>query len=189
VIPHSIVIDDFLPDFAGWRARADSLKYEDETNPADGVSYPGIYRKVPTWGMRERLSMVMDSGIRINAMFLRLSLEGVPVPHYAHTDKVMGQFSCMVYLNRPEHCRGGTALIRHCNGMDSHPKTQEEVEIWKRDTNRPDKWNVYSTCEMKANRAFIFRADLFHAALPFGGFGTDARNGRLVATAFFDLCN
>jgi len=188
MIPHSIVIDDFLPDFPGWRAWADELRYAPVKNPVDGVEYPGIYTTVPTFGMRQRLSMIMDAEIRLNALFLRLSLEGRQAPHYAHTDKIMGQFSCMVYLNRPEHCQGGTALVRHRTGMDSHPRDEHEVSVWQRDTNRPEMWDVYSRCEMRANRAFIFRADLMHAALPLGGFGHDAKDGRLVMTAFFDLC-
>lgn len=187
MIPHSIVIDDFLPDFKGWRSWADTLGYSGVVNPADGVEYPGIYSKVPTWGMQQRLSMIMGTGVSINLVFLRLSLEGVQVPHYAHTDKVMGQFSCMVYMNRGQHCKGGTALVRHVDGMDSNPANPDEEAIWQRDTNRPEKWSAYSMCEMKPNRAFIFRADLMHAALPEGGFGSDSTDGRLVLTAFFNL--
>jgi hypothetical protein len=187
MIPHSIIIDDFLPDFQGWRSWADTLEYASVENPVDGVSYPGIYAKVPTWGAQQRLSMIMGTGVHINMAFLRLSTEGVVVPHYAHTDKVMGQFSLMLYMNRSEHCSGGTALVRHNGGMDSHPTNGDEVAIWERDTNRPEKWSVYSMCEMKPNRAFIFRADLMHAALPMGGFGTSPADGRLVLTAFFNL--
>lgn len=187
MIPHSIIIDDFLPDFQGWRKWADDLEYAPVENPVDRVSYPGICASVPTWGMRQRLSMIMGAGVHINTAFLRLSLAGVSVPHYAHTDKVMGQFSLMVYMNRTEHCQGGTALIRHADGMDMHPSSDEEVSLWERDTNQPERWSAYSLCEMKANRAFIFRADLMHAALPVGGFGDSVSNGRLVLTAFFNL--
>jgi hypothetical protein len=171
---HSLVVDDWLHDFNGWRAWADGLKYEDAINPSDGVRYPGIYRNVPTWGVRQRLSAFFGE-VRINAIFLRLSPEGVPVPHQAHHDALVGRYSMMVYLNRPEHCRGGTSLLKPKEGMQ-----------WERDTNRPEMWDVVSLCEMQPNRAFIFRADLWHRAEPIGGFGKDARDGRLVMTAFFD---
>lgn len=179
MIPHSIVIDDFLPDFAGWRNWADTLDYAGETNPVDGVTYPGIYSKVPTWGTKQRLDMIMGAPVAINMSFLRLSLQGTPVPHWAHNDASMGQYSLMVYMNRPEHCDGGTALVRHLQS--------ESVEIAQADSNDPTKWQIYGACEMKANRAFIFRSDLMHAAMPVGGFGDNAQNGRLVLTAFFNL--
>lgn len=175
---HSLIVDDWLYDFDGWRQWADGLTYEDETNPADGVVYPGIYRHVPTWGTRQRLAGFFGD-VRINALFLRLSVDGVAVPHQAHDDSVMGRYSLMVYMNRAEDCCGGTSLVRHVDG-DITP------DVWARDTNIPDQWEVTSLCEMKPNRAFIFRADLMHRAEPIGGFGKDAAGGRLVMTAFFD---
>jgi hypothetical protein len=175
---HSVILDDFLPDFASWRAWADGCKFTDESNPADGVTYPAICTAVPTYGTIRRLSAVMGRPIEITASFLRLSLGGAKAPHFAHHDGVMGDFSCMLYLNRPEHCAGGTALLDHVAG-----KIDEET--WARDTNVPEKWRVKSLCEMVPNRAFIFRSTLWHAALPAGGFGSDARDGRLVWTTFY----
>jgi hypothetical protein len=118
---------------------------------------------------------------------MRLSLADVPVPHQAHTDTVMGDFSMMLYMNRAEHCQGGTSLVRHVTGMDTDPIDEESQKVWLRDTNIPEMWTPYTRCEMRTNRAFIFRANLMHRAEPLGGFGTDATNGRLVMTAFFNL--
>ncbi len=176
---HSVILDDFLPDFAGWRAWADGLTYRDEVNPVDGVTYPGICREVPTFGTRARLSAIMGRPITLNRLFLRLTLEGMTVPHHAHHDAAMGEFSMMVYLNRAEHCAGGTALIEHISGVDP------DVETWQRDTNRAHMWRDVSLCQMAPNRAFVFRSNLWHRAEPIGGFGTDAANGRLVMTGFF----
>lgn len=185
--PHSLIIDDFLYDFDGWRAWADTAQYETITNPVDHVAYPGICKTVPDYGVRQRLSLILGAPVHIRTLFLRLSLFGVQVPHFAHTDAVMGQYSLMLYLNRSEDCQGGTALVRHRMGLDCNPGNAEEEELWMRDTNKALMWVPYMTCEMRPNRAFIFRADLMHAALPLGGFGSDAANGRLVLTAFFDL--
>lgn len=176
---HSVILDDFLPDFAGWRAWADGLKFAPERNPVDGVEYPGICTAVPTHGTRVRLSAIMGRPVQLHALFLRLSLEGVHVPHQAHHDADMGDFSLMLYLNRPEHCRGGTSLLEHVSGVDP------DVDTWKRDTNRPEQWRVVSLCQMVPNRAFVFRSRLWHRAEPIGGFGTDSANGRLVLTGFF----
>lgn len=174
---HSLIIDEFLSDFDHWRAWADKAEYADVVNPADGVSYPGICTKVPTWGIRNRLQGIMGSQVRIKTAFLRLSTQGVHVPHQAHHDGIMGDYSLMLYLNRPEHCRGGTELVRHL----------VDDELWSIDHSNPDRWGVYSRCEMRSNRAFLFDAHLMHRASPVGGFGQDARNGRLVYTAFFNL--
>lgn len=176
---HSAVLDDFLPNFSEWRSWADTLTFRPERNEADGVTYPGICTAVPTFGTRNRLAAIMGRPVDLHALFLRLSLEGVHVPHQAHHDGLMGDFSLMLYLNRPEHCRGGTSLIEHVSGTDP------DAETWERDTNVPEKWRVISLCQMRANRAFIFRSTLWHRAEPIGGFGTDTTNGRLVLTAFF----
>ncbi len=174
---HSLIVDDFLSDFDMWRSLADEATYADVVNPHDGVTYPGIGTKVPSWGIRERIQGVMGAPVRINRAFMRLSLEGSKAPHQAHHDGVMGQYSLMVYLNRPEHCRGGTELVRHV----------QSDEMWPTDHSIPEAWRAYSVCQMATNRAFIFRASLMHRAMPLFGFGSDARDGRLVYTAFFDL--
>jgi len=174
-----MIIDSFLPDFDDFRAWADTQVYAPVVNPADGVEYPGICKDVPVYGTRMRLQAIMQHPVKINAAFMRLSLAGVHVPHQSHHDGLMGQFSLMLYLNRPEHCRGGTSLVRHVSGDD--------MAHWEADHSRPEMWQVYSMCEMAPNRAFIFRADLMHRAEPIGGFGDNPTNGRLVYTAFFDL--
>lgn len=175
---HSAILDDFLTDFAGWRQWADTCEFRDEVNPADGVTYPAICKRVPIYGTHQRLAAVMGRPVRLNALFMRLSLAGAPCPHQAHHDGLMGDFSLMLYLNRPEHCRGGTELIEHVDG-------EPDVATWERDTNVVEKWRRVSLCPMVPNRAFIFRSTLWHRALPIGGFGTDQTNGRLVMTGFF----
>lgn len=179
MIPHSMIIDEFLPDFDDFRAWADVQSYGPVINPADGVEYPGICKSVPVFGTRVRLQAIMGQPVNIRTAFMRLSLEGSRAPHQAHNDALMGQYSLMLYLNRAEHCRGGTSLVRHVSGDD--------ISYWHTDHSDPDKWQVYSMAEMQPNRAFIFRAELFHRAEPIGGFGNDPANGRLVFTCFFDV--
>lgn len=186
---HSLIIDNFLSQFEALRMYADEAAYRTIENPVDGVSYPGICSHIPTEigdEVRERLSLVTGRTVDVRYLFIRLSLEGVPVPHQAHTDATMGRYSLMLYLNRPEDCRGGTALVRHVSGMDSNPADDEQAAIWKRDTNAPERWTPYMLCEMRPNRAFVFDAALMHCALPIGGFGGNPRNGRLVLTGFFE---
>ena len=177
---HSLIVDDFLPDFPAWRQWADGCRYEDELNAVDGVTYPLICRAVPRYGMSKRLSIIMGRDITLNSCFLRMSPSGAPVPHQAHHDASMGHYSCMVYMNRPEHCRGGTALVEHVSGAC-------DAQTWRMDANTPERWRVLSLCDMAPNRAFIFRADLMHRAEPVGGFGSTPEDARLVMTAFFSI--
>lgn len=182
---HSLIVEDFLEDFPDARRWATAAEFQDETNPLDGVVYPGIAKRVPTWGLRQRLIAIMGRDVQITAAFLRLSVDGCYVPHQAHSDSVMGDFSLMVYLNEAQHCQGGTSLVRHVSGMDETPTTQEGLALWEADMNRPAKWNPYLLCEMRPNRGFVFRASLMHRAEPIGGFGSTAHDGRLVMSAFF----
>lgn len=189
--PHSLIIDDFLTTFDELRAYADEAVYQDIENPVDGVSYPGICAYVPRPCQTEivgNLSAVMGAEVIPHRIFMRLSKADVPVPHQAHTDATMGQFSLMLYMNRAEHCKGGTSLVRHKQtGMCRNPRNEQELSYWKRDCNSPDEWDILNLCRMQPNRAFIFDATLFHRAEPIGGFGDDAKNGRLVLTCFFSI--
>lgn len=174
------IIDDFLPAdiFAALRRHCDHVSYAGVTNPVDGVLYPNISLDIP--------AAVVEFLGKPKTAFMRLSLKGVKAPHQAHTDTLMGDRSLMLYLSRVEHCKGGTALVQHIpTGMYSDPFDEEEEEIWKRDTNQPDCWEIYEMADMQPNRAVFFNAHLMHRAEPVGGFGTDAKNGRLVLTAFY----
>lgn len=174
------IIDKFLPDdvFAKLREHCDHISYEGVTNPVDGVVYPGISIDIPDY--------VKVYFGRPKTMFMRLSLPGMKAPHQAHTDTLMGQESLMLYLTRQKYCSGGTSLVEHRKtGMRSDPRDVDELAVWQNDTNNPDAWFVYELAEMLPNRAAIFNASLMHRAEPIGGFGTDAKNGRLVLTAFY----
>lgn len=174
------IIDDFLPAdvFAMLRKHCDEISYAGVVNPVDKIVYPDISIDIP-YKVKQFLGAP-------KTMFMRLSLAGVKAPHQAHTDTLMGTQSLMLYLTRLIHCRGGTSLVRHNEtGMTSDPLTFEEEAIWRRDTNNPRAWHVYDMAIMVPNRAVLFDAKLMHRAEPVGGFGTDAKNGRLVLTAFY----
>lgn len=174
------IIDDWLPQdiYERLRHHCDYISFEGVENPADGVFYPGVSLDIP--------ETVLQFFGRPKWIFMRLSLAGVPTPHQAHTDRLMGRRSLMYYVTRLEHCRGGTSLVRHkATGMYRNPTTQLEEDYWKRDTNAPQAWEIYEMAEMLPNRAVMFDADLMHRAEPVGGFGTDSKNGRLVLTAFY----
>ena len=177
----SIIIDDFLQDFDGFRSHLDGVDYDGITNPEDGVFYPGVSLDIlPSVKAEviERLQSKFGQSIIPGAMFLRLSPLNVPTPHQAHTDPTMGEFGMMLYVNRLEDCMGGTSF--------ENPINEAQRLIWERDTNQTNSWGVLDICSMKPNRAMIFNTSLMHRSEPVGGFGKGAEDGRLVLVFFFD---
>lgn len=184
-----LIIDDFLHNFEELRNYADSAKYEDTVNPADGVTYPYICRSIPEHIQQEIyqvLSEVKGAPIVKPTMFLRLSPEGVHCPHEVHSDATMGAFSLMLYLNREFDCKGGTSLVSHReSGIAYNPGSQAFVDIVVADQNIRDAWDIRHLIDMKPNRAFVFDASALHRAEPPGGFGQGPEHARLVLTCFF----
>lgn len=178
------VIDNFLEDFARFRRHADACKYIDCKNPADGVVYPGISREIPlgvSAAIVCRLERELGLHLREMTLFTRLTLDGQSVPHRAHNDASMGQYGLVVYLNRAEHCRGGTEFVEHKSADPS------EIEIMQRDANNDDAWIVTDSADMAPNRAVLFDADLMHRPRVPYGFGSTPADGRLVLVCFFTV--
>lgn len=186
--PYALIIDDFLPDFEAVRALADRADYRTVRNEADGVEYPFICEVPPdvAQSVGNRIANIMGQPILARHVFFRASPAGVHVPNQVHNDLSMGQYSLMLYMNRPEDCTGGTSFLRHReHGFERSPRNDAELAAAQRDSNEPDRWTVTMTCPMATNRAVIFPAELMHRAEPVGGFG-DGKTARVVLTAFFD---
>lgn len=178
----SKVFNNFFDDFEEFREYLDKLDYTGVVNPEDGVMYPGISLQIPDYF---KLQVQLKVGTP-KRLFLRLSPEGQETPHQAHNDEVMGKYTFIVYLNRRDHCAGGTSLLKHESGFDRGPCTEDQVEMWRTDTNNPEKWSITRQYDMEPNRAILYPSELFHRSEPIGGFGTDATNARLVMVGFFD---
>jgi len=185
-----LVIDNFLTDFDAFREYCDTLNYKGEKNPVDGVFYPGVDLDVPDGfknDITRKLSDINGGGpVDIKAMFLSLSPEGTKAPHQAHTDSTMGEYSMMLYLNRLDDCEGGTSMVRHKKiGFSTNPINEKQLLAWKADHSNPECWDTYDYCEMRPNRACIFKSEQMHRSEPVGGFGVGASDARLVLVCFF----
>ena len=179
------IIDNFLDDFELLREYCDRVDYDGITNPQDGVFYEGVSIQIPEH-IKDEVKEKIGSG-HINAMFLRLRTKDTNEPHQAHTDAVMGSKSLMLYLSRLEDCEGGTSLVMHKKtGLFDNPINHKQLDTWSEDMNNPEAWQITDMCSMRPNRAAIFDANLMHRAEPIGGFGDNAKNGRLVLSAVYD---
>ncbi len=183
-----MIVDDFLPDFDSFRQVCDNLNYSGVTSPVDGVFYPGISLEIPEKVKNQVLTKLQKlTEPAVNPwLFLRLSLEGVDVPHQAHNDTSMGRYGMILYLNRPEHCHGGTSTVRHkTQGMENGPENDQQMAIWKRDVNRYEQWEITQMIHMQPNKAWIFPTETMHRAEKPSSYGTSPSDGRLVMVAFW----
>lgn len=186
-----IILNNFLSNYEGFRSYVDNLDFKGEINPLDGVLYPNISYNIPQdidAEITAKLEGLLGGKLKNKKMFMRLSINGDKPPHAAHNDVVMGQFTFMLYLTREEYCRGGTSFVSHKDlDMRSGVNSEEEGEVWRRDTNKREKWNKLDTVKMESNKALLFNSNLMHWAESPYSFGDSAEDGRLLLICFFDL--
>lgn len=178
------IVDNFLDDFEEFNDWARSQHYGGVVNPEDGVLYPDIVVALPD-GLLDEVQKKVPEMANINYAFLRLTNSNTEgAPHQAHNDAVMGQYTFILYL---QDGPGGTSVVRHkMAGLENGPESFIEQQIWERDTNVPQAWEVVGMVDMKANRATWYPSTVMHRAEPIGGFGKGVEDGRLVLTIFFD---
>jgi len=193
-----IVIDDFLADPEVLRARALTLNY------AMPGPYPGrnSVERVRLEGLEEQVSSIVQEPLcEPNPLEshgkCRLTLASDNQLAKIHVDPSF--WSGILYLNRPEDCRGGTEFFRHiATGTDQVPITIEGInamgypsyqamseQILSKDALDRSKWEHTMTVPMRFNRLVLLRPWLWHTSGP--GFGNSVENGRLVYLMFFKL--
>lgn len=181
-----MILDGFLKTFDDLEEALSKANFCDIENPIDGIIYPLISLDIPDNVKDEvlsNLSVIAGKEISDYTMFMRRSPEGIYCSNKAHTDKVIGDYSCMIYLQ--DNQSAGTSLIKHrLSGISYHPGSKEFEDIVASDANNDDAWDIVDYVEMVKNRAFIFRSDMFHRAEPVGGFG-QGDEARTVLTCFF----
>jgi hypothetical protein len=193
----TIIVDDFLDNAASFREMA------------LGLNYPEVPGKFPGRNSRERVDL--EGVEREVSRLVGEPLVPMPAPQ-AHgkfrmayagdrgTAKVhvdTAHWSGILYLSRPEDCRGGTEFFRHrATGTDGGPiddaqarshgyasSKQMIADILERDTMNDDAWEMTMRVPMRFNRLVLLRPWLWHTAGE--AFGDSLVNGRLVYLMFF----
>ena len=193
-----IVIDDFLGDPDGFREKALRLTYRQEG------AYPGLnsVERIQLDGLEQEVSAIVREPLRpIEPLQshgkCRLALASDDRPGEIHVDP--SYWSGILYLNRPEDCRGGTEFYRHIRtntdqvptdieglnaiGYSSYPEMR--ADILGKDSKDRSKWELTMTVPMRFNRLVLLRPWLWHTSG--AGFGDSIENGRLVYVIFFTL--
>lgn len=193
-----MVVDDFLDNAEALRAHALTLEY-----PEQKGQFPGrnSLQRINIDGLTEAVSGIL--GERLVAApppqshaKTRLTLASDKGRGKVHVDE--SHWSGILYLSRPQDCRGGTEFFRHrATGLDRFPFNQAElaahgfaspadahVALIERDGTDDSAWDLLFTVPMKFNRLLLLRPWLFHTAGP--GFGDTPDNARLVYLMFFN---
>ncbi|MEL6258479.1 MAG: DUF6445 family protein [Pseudomonadota bacterium] len=194
-----MIVDDFLdaPDAA--RRRALSLSYDPALKSGN---YPGVDSAGPLQieGLDQAASKLFGAPL-VGAAgtqhgHCRLTRAGDRGRSGVHVDPCA--WSGILYLSRPQDCRGGTDFFRHRRtGLDRVPTDIQTLadagysdpnmmieDVINKDTLTPTKWERVFRAPMKFNRLILFNPWLFHNAGP--GFGDSPESARLVQLLFFN---
>ena len=197
MVPHLFIIDDFLRNAEAVRAQALTLNY------AVRGRFPGLnsVEKLRIEGLDQVISNIVREPVRapwtkdFSHASCRLALASDDQPGRIHIDQ--SHWSGILYLSRPEDCRGGTEFYRHLpTGTDRLPMDQESLsaagyssydevkkDILEKDALDRSKWELTTTVPMRFNRLVLLQPHYWHTSGP--GFGDSVENGRLVYLMFF----
>ncbi len=196
--PSFMMIDDFLANPDDARAAALRLTYDPAFKQGN---YPGLLsdRPLPIAGLDARISALAGTPLipaeGATHGHCRLTLRGDRGLTGVHIDPCF--YSGILFLSRPEDCRGGTHFFRHRRtGLERIPRDAPAIraagyadinrlieEVVNQDSSKPSRWEKTFTAPMRYNRLILFNPWLFHDAAP--AFGDRADNGRLVMLLFF----
>jgi hypothetical protein len=193
-----LIIDDFIDNAAQLRETALRLEY-----PPNEAPFPGrnSLQRVNLAGVAEEVSYLVGEPLRpINPLKshgkFRITLAGDVGKARVHIDEA--HWSGILYMSRPEDCRGGTQFFRHRRtNTDRAPTTPQELralgyasaeeahrDIIERDSLNDSAWEMTMEVPMRFNRLVLLRPWLWHTAGP--AFGDRLENGRLIYVLFFE---
>jgi hypothetical protein len=197
MVPHLFIFDDFLRNPEAVRAEALGLRY------AVGGRYPGLnsIETIKIAGLDDVISNIVREPVRapwtkdFSHGHCRVALESDDQPGRIHIDQ--SHWSGILYLSRPEDCRGGTEFYRHIRtGTDRVPMDQQSLEkigyssykelqhdILDKDALDRSKWELTMSVPMRFNRLVLLQPHYWHTSGP--GFGDSLENGRLIYVMFF----
>ena len=198
MIPHVIVIDDFLRNAEEVRRQALGLTYQVQGR------YPGLNssEKINIEGLDRIVSHLVYEPVRApwTEDFSHGSCPASPAPANDKPPRIhidQSHWSGILFLSRPEDCRGGTEFFRHIpTGTDHLPLTPDALkqagyssydeikkDILEKDALDRSKWELTMTVPMRFNRLILLQPQYWHTAG--AGFGDSLENGRLVYLMFF----
>lgn len=193
---HVEIIDDFLPDPEKFREEALKAPFY-EIRSHEGESYKNINVR-PSNEFEGLLGQRLRCDVKIGYSLLRRNFEGELPNHSIHSDNGYDDYAGVLYLNRPEDCKGGTAFWKW-RELDTHnfPTEAEIRRLGKKPLrvyqklheayNRPEEWEQVHVAEMKFNRLVVYPTKTFHSRWPLAAFGTTPETARMIVAMFFSI--
>jgi len=193
----TLVVDDFLDNATQLREAALRMDY-----PELRGAYPGLNSRdrLTIAGLDQEVSRLVGEPLvpmpppQAHGKFRITTATDVGQAR-VHVD--MAHWSGILYLSRPQDCRGGTEFFRHrATGTDRGPLDDAEARahgyagakamvdgILDRDSTDESKWELSMRVPMRFNRLVLLRPWLWHTAGE--AFGHSREDGRLVYLMFF----
>ncbi|MCD9030450.1 DUF6445 family protein [Luteimonas sp. Y-2-2-4F] len=196
-----VVVDDFLAPGDAQTLRDAGLRL---TYPPQQGAFPGrnSVERLNIPRLDEAVSRIVGEPLRAidppqSHCKFRITLGHDVGRARVHIDQG-AHWSGILYLSRPEDCRGGTEFFRHLpTGTDQAPITQAGIEamgfrtgaelhraIIEQDSNDASRWEMTMRVPMRFNRLVLLRPWLWHTAGE--AFGDTLENGRFVYLMFFE---
>lgn len=192
-----IIVDDFINNPEALRKAALELNYGKMSGAFPGRNSD---ERININGLDQQVSRLVGEPLRGQPApqshgKSRLSLASDKGTAKVHVDPA--HWSGILYLSRPEDCRGGTEFFRHLpTGTERAPYDDEEAAsygyasakemvrgILDVESSIESKWEMTMRVPMRFNRLILLRPWLWHTAGE--SFGDTLENGRLVYLMFF----
>ncbi|KFL37740.1 DUF6445 family protein [Arenimonas donghaensis] len=193
----TIIVDDFFDSAAQLREAALRMDYPDVQGKFPGRN---SQQRLQLEGLDQEVSRLVGEPLvsmpppQAHGKF-RIATAGDVGSAKVHVDTA--HWSGILYLSRPEDCRGGTEFFRHrATNSDRGPISDEEAraqgyasarqmisDILERDTMNDAAWELTMRVPMRFNRLVLLRPWLWHTAGE--AFGDSLENGRLIYLMFF----
>ena len=179
--PSLIIVDDFAPN--PQQVRLLALGSDFGTYPFQGVMYKGVGGSNQP-NLEKEIARALGP-VKLVLSFFRLGTPGNDPTTYIHADRNCAEWAGVLYLSRPQDCRGGTAFWTHPEHGDRVPAQADWTRLNSEGADE-SLWKMNGLAGMKFNRFVAYRSDLFHSRYPKEAWGTGPTDGRLIWTCFFN---
>jgi len=176
-----VVVDEVIADVEAYRAKV--LAGTFSSMLVGDVVFHGIQltddATLPQWIEARYLDLTPTF------TFFRQSPAGQVEPNYVHTDRDMGDWTGILYLNPTPAPGDGTTFWRHratgAVGSEAADDVALDAELlaWRDQA----QWEPIETVEAKFGRLVLFPADRFHSRAIHDNYGSGAE-ARLIQVVF-----
>lgn len=172
------VYDGVLENPISYREQALNLTYESidtGTEVFHGIAAAGnLSSDLPTFIAHKFPNLYSKT------TFFRKSPLGQGEPNFIHTDRMMGDWTGILYLNIDPPRTDGTTFWRHrATGLIESVDGFDGKQDWKETAN----WEPWDHVAAAFNRLLIFPSAYFHSRAIYDNYGHD-RDARLVQVIF-----